>query len=352
MPKNKSVSSFNRSGSNASLSLSELHERKAGLEREHQWLLKQIKRKRTELKNFLDRMQSIATEMFHRAEPLAQQMMKLDEEIHSLFQAILQQKWGKKTLRQLEEIYLSLQWGGLLSSKLKTKKQEEEDFWQELEYEEEEETFAQTNTAQTETRGESAFRSPQAKQIRQTFRRLAEIFHPDKVTDAQTQQHHTEIMKEINRAYSEGDLARLLEIEAHHQQGTILSQEGNTKSDLERFCEKLESENKLLKNQYENLKQELNFTKHTPSGEMVKDYRACVKEGIDPIEQMLAQGEKELKNLENLRNFVRDFQKKKITLKEFLQGPDSSSKPSPEEIEELEEMLGELLSRLGVKIRF
>lgn len=346
MPKNKSVSSFNQSGSNTSLSLSELHERKAGLEREHQWLLKQIKRKRTELKNFLDRMQSIATEMFHQAEPLAQEMMKLDEEIHSLFQAILQQKWGKKTLRQLEEIYLSLQWGGLLSSKLKNKKQEEEDFWQELEYEEEEETFAQT-----ETRGESAFRSPQAKQIRQTFRRLAEIFHPDKAIDAQTQKHHTEIMKEINRAYGEGDLARLLEIEAHHQQGKILSQEGETKTDLERLCEKLESENKLLKTQYENLKQELNFTKHTPSGEMVKDYRACVKEGIDPIEQMLAQGQKELQDLENIRNFVRDFQEKKITLKEFLQGPESSSKPNPEEIEELEEMLGELLSRLGVKIR-
>jgi hypothetical protein len=62
MPKNKSVSSFNQSGSIASLSLSELHERKAGLEREHQWLLKQIKRKRTELKNFRDRMQSIAKE--------------------------------------------------------------------------------------------------------------------------------------------------------------------------------------------------------------------------------------------------------------------------------------------------
>lgn len=35
-----------------SLGLSSFHERHRILEEEHQWLLKQIKRKRTELKNF------------------------------------------------------------------------------------------------------------------------------------------------------------------------------------------------------------------------------------------------------------------------------------------------------------
>ncbi len=40
------------SASTSSLGLSSFHERHRILEEKHQWLLKQIKRKRTELKNF------------------------------------------------------------------------------------------------------------------------------------------------------------------------------------------------------------------------------------------------------------------------------------------------------------
>ena len=41
---------------NTSLALSDLHIRLAALEKEHQSLLKKIKRKRTELKNFVEQM--------------------------------------------------------------------------------------------------------------------------------------------------------------------------------------------------------------------------------------------------------------------------------------------------------
>ncbi len=54
------------SASTSSLGLSSFHERHRILEEKHQWLLKQIKRKRTELKNFLDQMRSLATEIFQR----------------------------------------------------------------------------------------------------------------------------------------------------------------------------------------------------------------------------------------------------------------------------------------------
>ena len=55
--------------------------------------------------------------------------------------------------------------------------------------------------------------------------------------------------------------------------------------------------------------------------------------------------ESQVKYIEKIRNFVRDFRDRKITLKEFLRGPVSAS--VPEEAEEiLAMMLGQLL---GIK---
>ena len=67
-----------RTESTESLGLSSFHERRRCLEEEHQWLLKQIKRKRTELKNFLDQMRSIGMEIFRRVSPIQQQIQELD----------------------------------------------------------------------------------------------------------------------------------------------------------------------------------------------------------------------------------------------------------------------------------
>lgn len=161
--------------------------------------------------------------------------------------------------------------------------------------------------------------------------------------------HHTEIMKEVNRAYSEGDLARLLEIEKSYQSGKLISNENASASDLQRLCKKLETDNQILKTQYDHLKQELNAVRNTPEGEMVKDYRACIKDGINPVDEMLSQAKKHLNEIEKIRDFIKDFRDKKITIKEFLKGPASMKHRDPDEMEEiLEQMLGEL----GIVIKF
>ncbi len=80
------------------LALSDLHLQLEGLEKEHQSLLKQIKKKRTELNNFVEKMRSLATEVFHRVSPNMQTMAELDAEIHALFAEILNtRKMGKQT---------------------------------------------------------------------------------------------------------------------------------------------------------------------------------------------------------------------------------------------------------------
>ena len=60
---------------------------------------------------------------------------------------------------------------------------------------------------------------------------------------------------------------------------------------------------------------------------------------------MILELESQVKHIESIRNFVRDFRDRKITIKEFLGGPVAT--PVPEEAEEiLEMMLGQLL---GIK---
>ncbi|CCQ69383.1 hypothetical protein CWATWH0402_658 [Crocosphaera watsonii WH 0402] len=120
-----------RSDSTESLGLSSFHERRRCLEEEHQWLLKQIKRKRTELKNFLDQMRSIGMEIFRRVSPIQQQIQELDREIHELFSEILtKRKLGKKSKEDIVGVYHSLQLMGVISPQSEELKEDDEQ-WQE-----------------------------------------------------------------------------------------------------------------------------------------------------------------------------------------------------------------------------
>lgn len=335
-----------------SLALSSFHIRLETLEKEHQWLLKQIKKKRTEQKNFLEQMRSVATEIHSRCTPCFQKMASLDEEIHSVFDEILtKRKLGKQTRRNIEQVYRSLQAGGIISVKFNPSEGNTlEDFF---DIEEEEDNFFDSENENSDSHEDSeqqyrqaqpdfssANKAGESKKIRQTFLRLAEIFHPDKVTDSDIQMHHTEIMKEINKAYQEGDLAKLLEIERLHQVEETFSID--SEDDLTRKCNKLEQHNEFLKNQYENLKSELRLAKNTNEGQMVSGYRKAVKEGIDPISQTVEQIESEIEVISSICNFVKDFRDKKITIKDFLAGPPVLQQRNQEIIDELfEEMLGE-----------
>ncbi len=339
------ISSSSTFAPTTSLALSSFHIRLETLEKEHQWLLKQIKKKRTEQKNFLEQMRSVATEIHGRCTPCFQKMARLDEEIHQLFDEILTaRKLGKQTKKNIQQVYRSLQLKGIISIKLGFNQDDgdSEDFFEaeeEFDSGEDESQYRDSSQGYQETQLESANKSGESKKIRQTFLRLAEIFHPDKVTDGDIQMHHTEIMKEINKAYQEGDLARLLEIERLHQVEESFSID--SEDDLTRQCKKLEQHNEFLKTQYENLKSELRLAKTTDEGQMVSGFRKATREGIDPISHMVEQVESEIEVISSICNFVKDFRDKKITIKEFLNGPPILRQRNQEMIDNLfEEMFG------------
>jgi hypothetical protein len=331
------------------LALSSIHIRLETIEKEHQWLLKQIKRKQTELNNFVEQMRSLATDIFRRSSPSLQKLAELDQEIHRLFEEIFAtRKFNKKTKKDVEVIYRNLQMAGIISVK---RGNNEDDIELDHLFEvDDNENFSsqapsEENERDRETQSGIGFapesKSDVSRNIRQAFLRLAEIFHPDKVTDGETQMRHTEIMKEINKAYQEGDLARLLEIEKQHLAGESI--ESSSEDDLTRRCNRLEQENEFLTTQYENLKQELRLIKHSPEGAMVSDCRKANREGIDLISQMLEQVESELEAISNIRNFVKDFREQKISIREFLYGPPILRQKNQEMMEDiLEQMLEDL----------
>ncbi|MEH1880495.1 J domain-containing protein [Nostoc sp.] len=348
MPRN--TSSPSHSTRATPLALSELHLRLEFLEKEHKSILKQIKRKRTELKNFVEQMRSLATEILHQASPSFQKMAELDQNIHTLFEEIFTtRKFGKQTLKNIEAVYLNLQLTGIISPK-PSRKQFNPELEELFNSSATEEGFSgetaegrhQNWQAQESLESPSVARTEESRKIRQTFLRLAEIFHPDKVKDSETQRYYTEIMKEINKAYQEGDLARLLEIERIQEVGEVI--DNNSEDDLTRKCRTLEQQNQILLNQYENLKRELRSVKNTPEGGMVSDSRQAAKKGIDSMAIMVETIESQLNVVSQIRDFVKDFREQKITIKEFLGGPVSLHSLDEETMEDiLEQMLSELM---------
>ncbi|MBS9390483.1 MAG: J domain-containing protein [Dolichospermum sp. WA123] len=328
------------------LALSDLHLQLEGLEKEHQSLLKQIKKKRTELNNFVEKMRSLATEVFHRVSPNMQTMAELDAEIHALFTEILNtRKMGKQTQKNIQSLYRSLQMGGIISYKHIEEEKENDDneeldeLFEDNDSQENHQRRRQFWEAEQDSESPTVARTDESRKIRQTFLRLAEIFHPDKVKDNETQMTHTEIMKEINKAYQDGDLARLLEIERKYEVGETI--DNNSEDDLSRRCRNIEQHNQILKNQYEKLKQELRLAKNTPEGSMVADYKKAAKQGIDCIELMLETIQSQTKIVAEIRDFVQDFKDKKITIKEFLAGPESLRSMKEDMMEELLERMME-----------
>jgi hypothetical protein len=74
----KRIKSALPTSSSTTLALSDLHIL-SSLEKEHHSLLKQTKRKRTELNNFVEQMRSLPTEIFQKATPIFKKIADLNQ---------------------------------------------------------------------------------------------------------------------------------------------------------------------------------------------------------------------------------------------------------------------------------
>jgi hypothetical protein len=166
--------------------------------------------------------------------------------------------------------------------------------------------------------------TPGRDSLRSLFKRLALAVHPDRAQHESDRERRTEAMKEATRAYEDGDLARLVELEKAWQSGAEESADEDA-----RRCAELEQTLRELTRQSRDLTSQL------------RDLRRQLRDDMldVPVEQIVAVAEGELKDLEHIRDFAKDFRDGKITLAMFLEGPE----PEHDPLVELEELLGELL---------
>jgi hypothetical protein len=328
------------------LGLSDLRLRLNFLEKENEKLLKQIEKNRSELNNLNESIAEVGRQITQRTAPLMQKVMEIDNKIHELFTEIFTgRKLGKKSRKDIESVYYSLQASGMISPRLNPFTQVK-DIFDEFEFDNvETEDWGDPREQEGRSRGFGKQEAPQPdrdelKKIRQLYLRLAETFHPDKVANEADREYCTEVMKEINEAYQSGDLAKLLAIEKQQELGEIINRDSS--DDITRRCAKVESENSFLKNQLENLKQQLHLTKKTEQGAMTSEFKRMQKHGVDPIEVALSEVEAQIGVVEKVQQFVSDFRDRRITIKDFLKGPSQLMQPQGLSDEEL---LLEFLSR-------
>ncbi|MGD1713687.1 hypothetical protein [Dapis sp. BLCC M172] len=350
--KTKKIATYNSVSQENTLSFSSTHARINFLHQKHKKLLTQIKRKKTELSNLTQQIQTLSQEMSHKSRPFDEKIHTLDREIHSLFEKILSKKrLGKRQRQEIIDIYRTLQLTGRISLIPDYFFQSSSaNFQDDVEYNSEDSTekdffgdnyYDDKNHSKFYEQPDISQPRP-SRDLRKIFLKLADKFHPDKATDDETRILYTEIMKEINIAYKSGDLARLLEIEREKNQEKVNFHQ----NDSEKECERLGKEIELLSQQYQQVKAELREVKNTPQGNMVKQYRKAKKNGEDLMEDLLQQAELEVMSLKNLRDFVKDFKNKKITLQEFVQGPNAIN------IHNMEDMVNEMFEKMFIVIDF
>jgi hypothetical protein len=339
MARRSKASNPHAAASTNDLGLSDLRLRLNFLEKENAKLITQIETNRTKLDNLNESIQEIGIEINQRSAPLRQKVLELDTQIHDIFKEIFTgRKLGKKSRKDIETVYYHLQADGIISPKhfpIDVDKIEVEDYGEEDDWRDNEE-----NSQQQFTRDLPKPDRDELKKIRQIFLRLADSFHPDKVTDEADKEYCTEVMKEINLAYQNGDLARLLAIEKQQELGEIINRD--SADDMTRQCAKVEADNNFLKNQLDNLKQQFKLIKKTQQGEIVTVFKKISKNGGDPIGEALREIETQITIVEQLHQFVADFRDRRMTIQEFLKGPIAMM---PQEDMSEEEMMLEFLSR-------
>jgi hypothetical protein len=305
------------------LGLSDLRLRLNFLEKENEKLIKQIETNKKKLDNLNESIEELGLQLIERTAPFRQKVMELDNQIHDAFAEIFTaRKFGKQSKKDIESIYHHLQAGGIISPRNLANEQNSEEDSPESEFgnDENEHWHNQKKRSQPEQLPDiPKLDREEQKKIRQVFLRLADNFHPDKVTDAAEKEARTEVMKEINLAYQNGDLARLLIIEKQQELGVLIDRDDV--DDLTRQCSRVEAENEFLKSQLNDVKLELKLTKKSEGGELATAFNQMVKLGDDPIAEALSGVEEEVEIMEEMYKFVSDFRDRRITIKEFVKGP-------------------------------
>ena len=289
------------------------------LSAEHEKLRKRVLRRRHELERFETELREIQGTVSGRASSLIEDARRLNVEIHASFADILDKKnLSRRDRARVREIYQMLELEGILVPADAMQPpgppgpEDRDDGPPDPEPED-----PGGQGASAGHRGRAAH----LRDLRKTFLTLADTIHPDKVQGEEEKHARTEAMKELNRAYHEGDVAGILEIERAWNLESKLEPDSAV-DEIKRRCQELEHKNALLAQQLRTLSQKLSALRQTMPGAVVVDVRRLRRErDPDPIAAVLTPLELELEILRSVATFVQSFQNGEMSLERFLAGP-------------------------------
>lgn len=147
----------------------------------------------------------------------------------------------------------------------------------------------------------------QRRSLRELFRSLVKAIHPDQARKDAERDRRTQVMKEVTRAYEEGDLARLLELETSWQTEQAISEQADSVA----RCRALEQINRELLDQVRRLTREIRDLKREAAEESL---------GLAP-DELVERASRELDELEEICRFIESFRDGRLSVAELERGP-------------------------------
>jgi hypothetical protein len=154
--------------------------------------------------------------------------------------------------------------------------------------------------------------------LRALFLRLAHALHPDRAPESEDAGARTEAMKDVNRAYRDGDLARLLEIERTWAVARVVGRGQDARDGLERRAQELERTNQALAAQLKALEREHRELERSDLARLAGGPRA----GERALEELVREARAEVARMGQLRDHVKAFRNGEISGEAFFLGMD------------------------------
>lgn len=307
------------------LNLHTSSERLHALLRERERMVGEVRKKQLAFETARTKLQESAMKTWETLGPLMAQFEALSREVHRLFDELLapNRKLSAAKRKKIKQIRLMLEEDEILApldeiDRVSGEKPDDDD-----------EPFGAPQWPVDEPQ-EVSSASPRGQEaghdsLRSLFKRLALLMHPDRATHEPDRERRTEVMKEVTKAYNDGDLARLVELEKSWGLNAATDSNIDVEArcvELERMITELRLQAKELDREKRRLRQDEKSTMFFGSMDgMVEAARAGVAE------------------LEALRDFVKNFRDGKMTLEQFLAGPTREIDAHEEAIERLMESL-------------
>jgi len=292
------------------------------LEKEHERLLAEIRKKKLARDASESAAQEVAHALHARLRPLREALVTAASEVHAIFRSLLgeESSLNRRDKARVRRVYGHLLFQG-------QQEQEAADAAGSA--------HSSSQTAGAHSAGdarqrrsahepaEAGYTAPKPQNggpclVRTLFRKLALALHPDKVQDSDERATLTAVMKEVTRAYELGDVARLVELERSWLAAAVPSEPDE---ELARRTAQLLEANQQLRQQLRGLSAELKALRDSVAGSLGprggRQRGACDWTS----ELLLAELERELGEVQALRDLARSFRDGEINLSEFLVGP-------------------------------